>query len=153
MTTCFDQTHPLLTVPFDDDTDFTVLADYCHQLAEAQAESLDPALRMALCGRLSAVFALLKPQLNEPIPPSQQDRFTVDTLPTHVPRFEPDSDTLGEYCAALTQVLLCRSVTSQQEEQLRWLLADLMAFMTEEINAPRWVRTADGVRFIDEVRG
>jgi hypothetical protein len=108
---------------------------------------------MALCGRLGAVFALLKPQLNEPIPPEQQDRFTVDTLPTHVPCFEPDPDTLGEYCAALTQVLLCRSVTSQQEEQLRWLLADLMAFMTEEINAPRWVRTAEGVRFIDEVRG
>jgi hypothetical protein len=110
MATTLNQTHPLLTIPFNADSDFTVLADHCHQLAEAQAESLDPALRMALCGRFSAVFALLKPQLNEPIPPEQQDRFTVDTLPTHVPQFAPDSDTLGEYCAALAQVLLCRSV-------------------------------------------
>lgn len=151
MTSTFNPSHPLLTVPFDGDTDFTVLADYCHQLAEAQAECLDPALRMALSGRLCAVFALLKPQLNEPIPPAQQARFTVDTLPTAFPRFEPDSDTLGEYCAALTQLLLCRMLSSQQEEQLRWLLADLMAYLTEEINAPRWIRTTDGMKFIDEM--
>ena len=99
MTSTLNPSHPLLNVPFDGDTDFTVLADYCHQLAEAQAECCDPALRMALSGRLSAVFALLKPQLNEPIPPAQQARFTVDTLPTAFPRFAPDSDTLGEYCA------------------------------------------------------
>jgi hypothetical protein len=151
MTSTLNPSHPLLNVPFDGDTDFTVLADYCHQLAEAQAEYLDPALRMALSGRLSAVFALLKPQLNEPIPPAQQARFTVDTLPTAFPRFAPDSDTLGEYCAALTQLLLCRMLSSQQEEQLRWLLADLMAYLTAEINAPRWIRTADGVKFIDEI--
>lgn len=151
MTATLNPSHPLLNVPFNGDTDFTVLADYCHQLAEAQAECCDPALRMALSGRLSAVFALLKPQLNEPIPPAQQARFTVDTLPTAFPRFEPDSGTLGEYCAALTQLLLCRMLSSQQEEQLRWLLADLMAYLTEEINAPRWIRTADGVKFIDEV--
>lgn len=153
MATTLNPSHPLLTVPFDGDTDFTALADYCHQLAEAQAECLDPALRMALSGRLSAVFALLKPQLNEPIPTAQQARFTVDTQPTTFPRFAPDSDTLGEYCAALTQLLLCRMLSSQQEEQLRWLLADLMAYLTAEIHAPRWIRTADGVKVIDEVVG
>jgi len=153
MATTLNQTHPLLSIPFNADTDFTVLADHCHQLAEAQAESLDPALRMALCGRFSAVFALLKPQLNEPIPPEQQARFTVDTLPTRVPQFAPDSDTLGEYCAALAQVLLCRSVPPQREEPLRWLLADLMAYLAEEINAPRWIRTANGISVIDDVTG
>lgn len=27
------------------------------------------------------------------------------------------------------------------------------AYLTEEINAPRWIRTADGVKVIDEVVG
>lgn len=153
MATIPNQTHPLLSIPFNADSDFTALADHCHQLAEAQAESLDSTLRMALCGRFSAVFALLKPQLNEPIPPEQQARFTVDTLPTRVPQFASDSDTLGEYCAALAQVLLCHSVPPQHEEPLRWLLADLMAYLAEEINAPRWIRTADGVSVIDDVTG
>jgi DNA-directed RNA polymerase beta' subunit len=47
--------NPLLSVPFNVDTDLTVLADHCEKLAEAQAECFDPALRMALCGRLAAV--------------------------------------------------------------------------------------------------
>ncbi|WNP32774.1 hypothetical protein RN333_11620 [Enterobacter kobei] len=44
-------------------------------------------------------------------------------------------------------------VPPQEEEPLRWLLVDLMAYLAEEINAPRWIRTADGVSVIDDVTG
>lgn len=77
MATIPTQTHLLLTVPFNADTDFTVLADHCEKLAEAQAECLDPALRMALCGRLGAALALLKTDLQHSVPPHLKDSLTV----------------------------------------------------------------------------
>ncbi|EIC3071657.1 hypothetical protein K9886_003101, partial [Salmonella enterica subsp. enterica serovar Hadar] len=52
------QTHPLLAVSFNAATDFTVLADHCENFAETLIESDDPALRLALCGRLAAGLAL-----------------------------------------------------------------------------------------------
>lgn len=63
------QTHPLLAVSFNAATDFTVLADHCDRFAETLLESDDPALRLALCGRLVACLSLLRPTLNDPIPP------------------------------------------------------------------------------------
>lgn len=151
MATTLNQIHPLLTVPFNADTDFTVLGDHCEKLAEAQAECLDPALRMALCGRLGAALALLKTDLLHPVPAHLKDSLTVDTLPVTSPRFAPDEGILCDYCLAMTQLLLCRMFSSQEEEQLRWLLAELTEYFTAEVKAPRWIRTADGVKYIDEV--
>lgn len=85
MATILTQTHPLLSVPFNADTDVTVLADCCEKLAETQAESYDPTLKMAFCGRLSAALVLLKPSLHDPIPPHLKDSLTVDTLPKTSP--------------------------------------------------------------------
>ncbi|EHR3387256.1 hypothetical protein OOU13_002186, partial [Salmonella enterica] len=51
----------------------------------------------------------------------------------------------------LAQVLLCRTFPPQLEEQLNWLLSELVEYFAAEINAPRWIRTADGVKFIEEV--
>ena len=52
MATIPTQTHPLLSVPFNAATDFTILADHCENFADTLIESDDPALRLALCGRL-----------------------------------------------------------------------------------------------------
>ncbi|MCG8156470.1 hypothetical protein JMY81_15185 [Brenneria goodwinii] len=150
MATIPTQTHPLLTVPFSAATDFTVLADHCENFAETLIESDDPSLRLALCGRLAAGLALLKPGLSDPIPPHLIDSLTVDTLPTNSPRFSPDADTLCDYCFTLTQLLLCRMFPPQEEEQLRWLLAELVDYFAAELKAPRWIRTADGVKCINE---
>ncbi|MCN9133704.1 hypothetical protein MLW90_11700 [Escherichia coli] len=47
MATIPTQTHPLLAVPFNAATDFTVLADHCENFAETLIESDDPVLRLA----------------------------------------------------------------------------------------------------------
>ncbi|EHO5149282.1 hypothetical protein NMO89_004325 [Salmonella enterica] len=39
----------------------------------------------------------------------------------------------------------------QMEEQLFWLLSELVEYFAAEMKAPRWIRTADGVKFIEEV--
>ncbi len=59
----------LLSVPFSAATDFTVLASHCENFAETLIESKNPALKMALCGRLNAALTLLRPTLLEPVLP------------------------------------------------------------------------------------
>ncbi|WP_293545248.1 hypothetical protein [Pluralibacter sp.] len=151
MATTLNPTHPLLSVPFSADTDFTVLAAHCDKLALALAECDDPVLHMAFCGRLAAALALLKPGLFDPIPPHLMDSLTVGTLPATFPRFAPDANTLCDYCQTLAQLLLCRTFPPQLEDMLNWLLSELVEYFAAEINAPRWIRSTEGVRLIEEV--
>jgi hypothetical protein len=39
--------------------------------------------------------------------------------------------------------------SSETEKFLNWLLYDLINYFAAEMKAPRWIRTADGVKFID----
>ncbi|EOK1146685.1 hypothetical protein [Klebsiella pneumoniae] len=145
------QTHPLLAVPFNAATDFTVLASHCENFAETLIESDDPALRLALCGRLAACLSLLRPTLNDPIPPHLIESLTVDTLPASYPRFEPGSELLCDYSLTLAQLLTGRALLPKMERTLNGLLCELVWYFAAELKAPRWLRTADGVKFIDEV--
>ncbi|EEC0297087.1 hypothetical protein YV76_004595 [Salmonella enterica subsp. enterica] len=141
----------LLSVPFSAATDFTVLADYCARFAETLIETDDPALRLALCGRLSAGLALLQPTLHDPIPPRLIDSLTVDTLPAISPHFDPEPDASCEYCLALLRLLMERTAEPKAEKTLTGLLCELVWYFAEGLKAPRWLRTADGVKFIDGV--
>ncbi|PMC11746.1 hypothetical protein CJ207_26460, partial [Klebsiella aerogenes] len=84
------QIHPLLAIPFNAATHFTVLASHCENSAETLIESKDLALRMALCGRLNAALTLHQPTLLEPVPSHLVDSLTVDTLPANAPQFGPE---------------------------------------------------------------
>ncbi|ECF6031256.1 Uncharacterised protein [Salmonella enterica subsp. salamae serovar Greenside] len=149
MATIPNQTHPLLSVPFNAATDFTVLAEHCKQFTEILIEHDDPTLKMALCGRLNACLRLLQPSLLDPIPDHMMDSLTVDTLPASSPRFDPECTELCHYCLALTQVLTGQGLLPETRNYLGCLLYDLIHYFSDEITAPRWLRTADGVKFID----
>ncbi|XBS69570.1 hypothetical protein ABK905_25005 [Acerihabitans sp. KWT182] len=151
MAMILNQTHPLLSITFSPTTDFTELAEYCEQFAETLLESSDPRLRHALCERLGDCLELLHPTLNDPIPPHVMDRLTVDELPLSSPRFAPDADLLCEYCQALVQLFTDRALSPQSEKILTGLLFELVSYFAAELKAPRWIRTADGVKFISEV--
>lgn len=73
-------------------------------------EEEDPAVKTALCGRLAACLALLKPTLHDPIPQHLEMYLTVDTLPTHQPAFDPETDALCSYCEAITQLLISNAL-------------------------------------------
>lgn len=145
------QTHSLLAVPFNATTDFTVLAEHCENFAETLIESNNPALKMALCGRINTCLTLLQPTLLEPVPPHLVESLTVDTLPVTTPRFDPECTELCRYCLAITQTLSGLGFASETEKYLSWLLYDLINYFAAEMKAPRWLRTSDGVKFIDEV--
>ncbi|MGM3182415.1 hypothetical protein [Dickeya oryzae] len=151
MATTLIQTHPLLTVPFNAATDFTALADHCERFVENLVESDDPAQRLALCARLTDGLALVRPTLNQPIPPHQTESLTVDTFPAVSPCFDPDSELLCDYCLTLAQLLSGKGLSLEMEQALTGLLAELVWLFAAGLKAPRWIRTVDGVNSIDEV--
>ncbi|EDS6440382.1 hypothetical protein HPG81_11725 [Salmonella enterica subsp. VII serovar 1,40:g,z51:--] len=150
MATTLTQTHPLLSVPFSTDTDFTTLADHCESFATTLIESRDPALRLALCGRLAACLTLLEPTLSDPIPPHLVEHLTVDTLPDTSPHLDADAALLCRYSLALSQLLTGRALLPETEQVLTGLLFELVCYFADELRAPRWLRTADGVTLIDD---
>jgi hypothetical protein len=151
MATIPTQTHALLFIPFDSTTDFTVLAGHCENLADASLNSDDPAQRQALCGRLDLCLAQLRPTLDDAIPPHLIESLTVDARPMTSPRFEPDADLLCGYTQALARLLTERKLSPEMETTLAGLLFDLVAYFADELRAPRWIRTADGAKFIEEL--
>ncbi|TCL06279.1 hypothetical protein [Sodalis ligni] len=151
MATPLTQTHPLLSIPFSAATDFTELAGYCELCAETLLESDDPALRMALCGRLSACIALLKSTLNDPVPHHLAESLTVDILPPVSLDFDPDSELLCDYSLAVAELITGGSLSRERERTLTGLLAELVCYFAADLKAPRWIRTPDGVRCIGEV--
>ncbi|EEC0297146.1 hypothetical protein YV76_004658 [Salmonella enterica subsp. enterica] len=151
MATILTHDSDLLSVPFSAATDFTDLADHCDRFAETLIECHDPALKMALYGRLRACLAILSPTLNDPIPPHLVDSLTLDDLPTSFPRFDPDSEQLCKYCLTLLQILTEQAQGSKMEQPLTGLLCELVWFFAAKLKAPRWLRTTDGVVFIDDL--
>ncbi|RZN51782.1 hypothetical protein [Escherichia sp. E13S3] len=149
MVTILAPDYDLLSVPFSAATDFTDLADYCDRFAQTLIECHDPALKMALCGRLNACLALLRPTMNEPIPPHLIDGFIANDLPDVSPGFEPDAGALCDYCLALTQILNSHALLPETETTLTGLLCELVWYFAANLSAPRWIRTADGVQVID----
>jgi len=100
--------------------------------------------KQALCGRLAASLSLLMPTLNDPIPPQMVDMLTIETLPTHVPVFDPDTDTLCRYCQTLTQLTMSGMLTNDQQRVIDDLLFELVSFFSDRLKAPRWLRTEQG---------
>ncbi|EDH5633247.1 hypothetical protein CB172_22935 [Salmonella enterica subsp. enterica serovar Claibornei] len=106
---------------------------------------------MALYGRIRACLAILSPTLNDPIPSHLVDSLTLDDLPTSFPRFEPDPEQLCQYCLALLQILTEQAQRSETEQPLTGLLCELVWFLAAKLKAPRWLRTVDGVVFIEDL--
>ncbi|WP_347253692.1 hypothetical protein [Leminorella grimontii] len=149
MATTPTQTHPLLFLALNPNVDFTTLADYCEQFAEAQAEFNFPVLRAAFCERLIACLTWLKDTQNAPIPPHLESQFIVDAYPLVSPRFEPETGQLCDYCLALAKVLADRELPPDVEQTFSDLLFGLACYLAADLKAPRWVRTANGLVPVD----
>ncbi|QWA14149.1 hypothetical protein GTU79_09915 [Sodalis ligni] len=52
---------------------------------------------------------------------------------------------------ALARLLTERTLSAEMEPILTGLLFDLVSYFADELRAPRWIRTADGVKFIEEL--
>ncbi len=150
MATSLNPTHPLLTLPFGADTDFTVLADYCERFADALMESDSLGQQRAICYRLAECLKLLYATVNDPIPFHLIESLTVDQRPDTTPRFEPEPEHLCGYCFLLAQLLCNSTFHPEDEKYLAGLLFELVCYFADELRAPRFIRTATGIKSIDE---
>lgn len=140
MTSYLPQHTDVLTLPFNAATDFTDLADCCDRLAITLMECNETVYTMALLARIGSCLALLRPTLNDPIPPHLIEHLTVEKLPETQVFFEPDAEALCEYCQALTHVLCQQSQLPETEQALKGLLCELMWMFAGDLKAPRWDR-------------
>ena len=148
MATTVNQTDPHMTNQNQAYPEFTDLARDCDEYALLLIDNKDPTERRVICQFLQTSLAKLRPTLNEEIPSHLIEAFTVDTLPERVPRFEPDTAQLCDYCLALRELLNEEALPPTMEKALRGLLCELVWLFAEELRAPRWLRTADGVKAI-----
>ncbi len=79
------------------------------------------------------------------------ESLILDTFPANSPRFEPECTELCRYCLSLRQMLAGQGFYSEMEKHLSCLLYELINYFAAEMKAPRCLRTADNVKFIDEV--
>ncbi len=75
----------------------------------------------------------------------------MDGQPITPPRFEPEADLLCGYGQALARLLTERTLAPEMEPILAGLQFDLVVYFAGELRAPRWIRTTDGVKFIEEL--
>ena len=142
----------LLKTPLNTAMDLFQVLDYCQHHADVLIESDDRTERMALCGRLYAGLEVLKVVLKAPLPEYLIERLTLKAANPddyHCP-LSTDSETLREYCSALTMVLLQGPQPYEQEEKIAGLLSELLDVMVDDLKAPRFVRSASGLILLNE---
>ena len=140
----------LLKTPLHAAMDLFQVLDCCQYFADALIESDDHTERMALCGRLYAALEALKIVLKAPLPEHLIERLTVDAAEPDNYRcpLSTDSETLREYCAALTMLLLQHQSSPEQKEQITGLVFELIGVLVEDLKAPRFIRTDAGLMMI-----
>ncbi|MFZ3391136.1 hypothetical protein [Buttiauxella gaviniae] len=140
----------LLKTPLGAHLDLFQILDNCQYHVDALIENDDNTERMALCGRLLAALEILKVALKTPLPAHLIERLTVDVAEPDNYRgaLTTDSETLREYCSALTILLLQPQQSPEQKEHITGLLFELVNVLIEDLKAPRFVRTDGGLVMI-----
>jgi len=140
----------LLKTPLGLGMDLFQILDACEFHADALIENDDNTERMALCGRLLVGLEALKTVLKEPLPAHLVERLTVDIAEEDNYRspLSTDSETLREYCVALTLLLLQHQQPEEKEAHITEMLFELINVLAEDLKAPRFVRTDAGLVMI-----
>jgi len=140
----------LLKTPLHNALDLFQVLDYCQYFADSLTENDDHTERMALCGHLCAGLELLRVVLKAPLPKHLIERLTVDAGEPDNYRcpLTTDSETLREYCAALTMLLLQGQASIEQEEHITGLLFEMVTVLADDLKAPRFIKTNGGLMMI-----
>lgn len=125
--------------------------DICLDYADGLLANDNHTECMALCGRLYAGLQILKSALKAPLPDRLIESMTLkegDTSDCRTP-LTTDPETLCEYSEALTIVLLNNQEQPEQREQMIGILYEMIALLSEDLKAPRFIRTAGELKTIE----
>lgn len=141
----------LLSRPLYSGLDFLALAPVCVELAAELLETRSTAARLALAGRLMLALSLLRDDLKRPLTDAQRDALTAERRPSALrEEFAPEPETLCDYCHTLTGIQLSRTLAAPGEKVAAGLLFELVNFLADSLTAPRFFRSPDGLRCIDD---
>ncbi len=146
-----DSIATLLKKPQGAAMDLFQALDICRQYADGLIENDNLTECMALCGRLLAGLEVLKSVLKTPLPAHLIEQLTLKDSETSDYRTSPatDSETLRQYCVALTIALLNNQDLPEQREQMIGMLYEMIFVLAEDLKAPRFVRTSGGLKMIE----
>ncbi|MBN6030360.1 hypothetical protein [Pantoea ananatis] len=141
----------LLKTPLGTTHDLFQVLDTCVRYVDALVECNDIADRMALCGRLLAALEVLRVLLDQPLPEHLIERLTVDKVDHKACRSggSIDSEEMRQYCSALTLVLLNQQAPADLQKHITGLLFQMVNIMSDDLTAPRFVRTESGLVMIE----
>ncbi|MGL4725093.1 MAG: hypothetical protein ACRCWW_11395 [Scandinavium sp.] len=138
-------THPLMYVEVEPESNFIGAIKHCENLAATALDEENMLTQQALYLRLHQCLSQLHPVLNDPIPEAQVEQFTASVRPEISPSMDTESDLLCEYCIALSELLSGSPRTLRIDETLQGLLYDLTSFLADIMQAPRWLKTPEGL--------
>ena len=146
-----DDLTALLKLPLGAEHDLFQVLAICQIYADELTETNNHAECLALCGRLLAGLNMLKAVLKAPLPEHLIELLTVEAGDTEEYRspLTTDSETVREYCCALTMVLLNQQAPADQREYIIGLLGELLAMLAEDLKTPRFIRTSGGLAMLD----
>ena len=140
----------LLKTPLGAAHDLFQVLDQCQRYVDALIANDNHTECMALCGRLLAGLNVLKFTLKSPLPEHLIENLTTDITKPDDYRcpLSTDSETLREYCSALTMLLLNQQESADQVENFTGILFEMVNLLAEDLKAPRFVRTEAGLVMI-----
>ena len=140
----------LLKTPLGATHDLFQVLNQCQRYVDGLIENDNHVECMALCGRLLAGLNVLKFTLKAPLPEHLIDSLTTDMAKPDDYRcpLSTDSETLCEYCASLTMLLLNQQESADQVEKITGILFEMVTLLAEDLRAPRFMRAESGLVMI-----
>ncbi len=140
----------LLKTPLGATHDLFQLLNQCQRYVDGLIENDNHVECMALCGRLLAGLNVLKFTLKSPLPEYLIESLTTDMTKPDDYRcpLSTDSETLCEYCASLTMLLLNQQESPEQVEKITGMLFEMVNVLAEDLKAPRFIQNASGLAMI-----
>lgn len=145
-----DSLATLLKKPQGAALDLFQILDICQQYADGLIGNDNHTECMALCGRLFAGLEILKNALKAPLPDHLIEQLTLkeSVVDEYRNPLSIESETLREYCAALTIALLNHQDLPEQREHMVGILYEMIFVLAEDLKAPRFVRGSGGLKMI-----
>ncbi|PWW05871.1 hypothetical protein [Mangrovibacter plantisponsor] len=127
--------------------DLLELASLCESLVGELLEAAHHPTRMALCGKLLCALESLKYVLDSPVPAHcvQALTGTAEEVRSMPFLLGAESQTLRQYCASLTLVLLSGTLLEEDRQIITGLLFDLVNHLRDDIHTPCFIKTPEGI--------
>ena len=126
--------------------DFIDLAEYNERLVAALMETDNDMERLSLYKKMAASLEQLATTYEEPVPDERLPQLTASNIPAfHPVTFIAEPERVTQYCQALTRLLIHNLIDAEARLTLNDLLFDLVNYQVDDLKAPRYMETWNGL--------